>query len=99
MHVLAPVVLLESSQLMHEELLVVKLKNKHKIVEEYLNLLQSKNMTVAATRSGNTYLLVHTNSWYVESGSPFFRVLSWYYMGQPPTPTMTNSTLYVFWMP
>ena len=51
MHVLAPVVLLESSQLMHEELLVVKLKNKHKIVEEYLNLLQSKNVKLAAPRS------------------------------------------------
>ena len=95
MHVLAPIVLLEGSQVMHEELVVVNPKYKHKIVEEYLNLLQSKNVTLAATRSGNTYLLVHTNSWHVESGSPFFRVLSWYYMGQPPTPTMTNSTLYV----
>ena len=99
LHVLAPAVLLEGSQLKHEGLVVVNLKYKHKIVEEYLNLLQSKNVTLAATRSGNTYLLVHTNSWHVESGSPFFRVLSWYYMGQPPTSTMTNSTLYVFWMP
>ena len=51
MHVLAPVVLLEGSQLMHEELVVVKLKNKHKVVEEYLNLLQSKNVKLAAPRS------------------------------------------------
>ena len=99
MHDFAQAVLLEGSQLMHEELVVVNLKYKHTIVEEYTILLQSKNVTLAATRSGNTYLLVHTNSWHVESGSPFFRVLSWYYMGQPPTSTMTNSTLYVFWMP
>ena len=50
-HDLAPAVLLEGSQVMHEELVVVNLKYKHSSVEEYLNLLQSKNVTVAATRS------------------------------------------------
>ena len=51
MHVLAPIVLLEGSQVMHEELVVVNFKYKHTIVEEYPILLQSKNVTVAATRS------------------------------------------------
>ena len=36
---------------MHEELVVVNPKYKHTIGEEYLNLLQSKNVTEAETKS------------------------------------------------
>ena len=51
-HVLAPAVLLEGSQVMHEELVVVNLMYKHTIGEEYLIILPvSRNVTVAATRS------------------------------------------------
>ena len=51
-HVLAPIVLLEGSQVMHEELVVVNLMYKHTIGEEYLIILPvSRNVTVAATRS------------------------------------------------
>ena len=55
MHDLAPAVLLEASQVMHDELVVVNLKYKHTIVEEYLN----KEVTVAASNKELTLVCSH----------------------------------------